>query len=135
VTCASAHSPIHGGRGEGVSDREGPRRRERGKGRSRQRLSNWRTEPVRQRERRSERVKKSAQTGRPQWAESERESVRERELPLIGGVRLSGGVGARPGWAELGRLGCRAAFPFSFYLDFLIPFLFLFSRVSIPNSN
>jgi hypothetical protein len=55
--------------------------------------------------------------------------VRERELPLTGGVRLSGGVGARPGWAELGQLGCCAAFPFSFYLDFLIPFLFLFSRV------
>jgi hypothetical protein len=42
-------------------------------------------------------VKKPAPTGRPQWAESkrERESVRERELPLTGGVRLSGGAGVR----------------------------------------
>jgi hypothetical protein len=29
ATCASAHSPVHGGRGEGGSDRAGPRRRER----------------------------------------------------------------------------------------------------------
>jgi hypothetical protein len=49
---------------------------------------------------------------------------REGEKPLlIGGTRLSGGAGARPGWAEL---GCWAAFPFSFSLDFQIPFLFLF---------
>jgi hypothetical protein len=31
--------------------------------------------------------------------EREREGARERELPLTGGVRLSGGAGARPGWA------------------------------------
>jgi hypothetical protein len=38
---------------------------EREKGRSGQRLSNWRTEPARERERRSARVKKLAPTGRP----------------------------------------------------------------------
>jgi hypothetical protein len=66
----------------------------------------------------------------PLVSEREREGARERELPLIGGYHLSGGAGARPGWAELGWLGCWTTFPFSFSLDFLIPFLFLFSRVS-----
>jgi hypothetical protein len=65
----------------------------------------------------------------PLGSERERESAQERGLPLTGGVRLSGGAGARPGWAELGWLGCRAAFLFPFSLDFLIPFLFLFFRV------
>jgi hypothetical protein len=57
----------------------------------------------------------------------ERESACGRgDLSLIGGVRLSGGAGAQarglagPTWAGW------AAFPFSFSLDFLIPFLFLF---------
>jgi hypothetical protein len=65
----------------------------------------------------------------PLGSERERESARERGLPLTGGVRLSGGAGARarglarPSWADW------AAFPFSFPLDFLIPFLFLFYRV------
>jgi hypothetical protein len=31
-------------------------------------------------------------------SERAREGARERELPLTGGVRLSGGTGARPGW-------------------------------------
>jgi hypothetical protein len=42
----------------------------------------------------------------PLGSERERDGARERELPLTGEVRLSGGAGARPGWAELGRLGC-----------------------------
>jgi hypothetical protein len=50
------------------AEREG----ERGKGRSGQRLSNWRTGPASQRERRSARVKELAPTGRPHWAASER---------------------------------------------------------------
>jgi hypothetical protein len=69
-------------------------------------------------------VKESgADKSAPSGSEREREGAREGELLLTGGVRLSGGAGARPGWADLGRLGC---FPFSFSLDFLIPFLFLF---------
>jgi hypothetical protein len=62
-----------------------------------------------------------------------RERGRERAhagvLPLTGGVHLSGGAGAgaRAAWLGLngsdGLLGC---FPFSFSLDFLIPFPFLF---------
>jgi hypothetical protein len=62
----------------------------------------------------------------PLDSERETEGMRERELPLIGGVRLPGGAGA---WAHgLARLTWAgwAAFPFSFSLDFLIPFLFLF---------
>jgi hypothetical protein len=35
----------------------------------------------------------------PLGSEREREGAREGELPLIGGVRLSGGAGVRPGWA------------------------------------
>jgi hypothetical protein len=43
-------------------------------------------------------------------------------------VRRRGRAGARPGWAELGSL------PFSFFLNFLIAFPFLFSRVFNSNS-
>jgi hypothetical protein len=62
----------------------------------------------------------------PLGSEREREGAREGNLPLTGGVRLSGGAGTRarglagPTWAGW------AAFPFSFSLDFLIPFPFLF---------
>jgi hypothetical protein len=48
----------------------------------------------------------------PLGSKREREGACERELPLTGGVRLSGGAGARPGWAELGRLGCFLLFLF-----------------------
>jgi hypothetical protein len=58
-----------------------------------------------------------------QWA---REGAREGELPLTGGVRLSYGAGARArGLAGPTRL-VWAAFSFSFSLNFLIPFPFLF---------
>jgi hypothetical protein len=48
----------------------------------------------------------------PLDSEREREGARERELPLTGGVRLSGGAGARPGWAELGWFGLLSPFLF-----------------------
>jgi hypothetical protein len=35
----------------------------------------------------------------PLGSERERKGAREQELPLTGGVRLSGGAGVRPGWA------------------------------------
>jgi hypothetical protein len=60
ATCASAHAPVHDGGGEGGTDREGPRRREREKGRTRQRLSAWQNGPARQREKRDAR-------GRSNW--------------------------------------------------------------------
>jgi hypothetical protein len=58
--CASVHALVHGERGEGGTDREGPRRREKKEGRAGQRLSTWRTGPVRQREKRDAR-------GRSNW--------------------------------------------------------------------
>jgi hypothetical protein len=62
----------------------------------------------------------------PLGSEREREGARERELSLTGGVRLSGGAGARAcGLAGL----VWVASSFSFSLDFLIPFLFLFYGV------
>jgi hypothetical protein len=66
------------------ADRMGPRGRE-GKGHARE--GDWcrQTRPTGQRERGRERV--------------------ERKPPLTGGTHLSRGAGARPGWAELGRLG------------------------------
>jgi hypothetical protein len=59
----------------------------------------------------------------PLGSEREREGAREGESPLTGGVLLSDGAGARPGWAY-GPTGLLSLFPFS--LDFLIPFPFLF---------
>jgi hypothetical protein len=54
----------------------------------------------RERERGSVRVKEiGADRSVPLGSEREREGAREGELPLTGGVRLSDGVGARPGWA------------------------------------
>jgi hypothetical protein len=74
-------------------------------------------------------VKKPASIDRPHWAASERGGRAGGRAPLTGVVRLSGGAGARPGWVELGRLGCWAAFLFPYSLDFIITFLFLFYRV------
>jgi hypothetical protein len=60
----------------------------------------WRTGPPRQRERGSARVKETgADKSAPLGSEQEREGAREGELPLISGVRLSGGAGMQPGWA------------------------------------
>jgi hypothetical protein len=46
---SSARSLVHGGSEEGGADREGPRRREREKGRVGQRLGVWQNEPARHR--------------------------------------------------------------------------------------
>jgi hypothetical protein len=51
-------------------------------------------------ERESERAKETgADRSAPLSREREREGAREGELPLTGGVRVSGGAGARLGWA------------------------------------
>jgi hypothetical protein len=49
----------------------------------------------------------------PLGSERGREGAREGELPLTGGVRLSDGAGARPGWADWAGLGCFLLFFFS----------------------
>jgi hypothetical protein len=101
------------------------RERKKGARATAQRLAEWARETEREEGR--ARAKQLAPTGRPQWAESERERERGGEkVAADRRARLSGSVGARPGWA---------AFPFSFSLDFLIPFIFLFYRVFNPNSN
>jgi hypothetical protein len=54
---------------------------------------------ARETERESERAKETgADRSAPLGSEREREGAHEGELPLICGVRLSGGAGARPGW-------------------------------------
>ena len=51
-------------------------------------------------ERESERAKETgADRSSPLGSEREREGAHEEEPPLTGGVRLSGGAGAWPGWA------------------------------------
>jgi hypothetical protein len=66
ATCVSVHAPVHGERGGGGTDREGPRHRERRKGCAGQRLGDWRTRSARQRERARGR-RKLAPTGWPHW--------------------------------------------------------------------
>jgi hypothetical protein len=55
ATCASAHAPVNGEGGEGETEREGPRHREREKRAHEQRLSAWQRGPARQREKRGAR--------------------------------------------------------------------------------
>jgi hypothetical protein len=95
VTCASAHAPVHGERGEGRTDKAGPRRRER-KGDARGQWLGTGEPGPRDRERESERAKETGVDRlAPLGNEREREGAREGELPLTGGVRLSGSAGAR----------------------------------------
>jgi hypothetical protein len=85
------------------------------------------------RDRERERVGTGADRSAPLGTERGREGAREGELPLTGGVRLSDGAGARPGWADLGRLGCFILFFFSGFSNyFSISFSIEFSN---PNSN
>jgi hypothetical protein len=121
----SAHALVHGERGEGGTDKEGPRRREREEGHAGNGPAPGESGP-RGKERRGTRAGEATGANRstPLDRDRERERARERKLLLTGGARLSGGAGAWPNWAEL---GCCAAFPFS--LDFLIHFLFYFYRI------
>jgi hypothetical protein len=68
---------------------------------------------ARETERESELVKETgADRSAPLGREREKEGTREGELPLTNRVRLSGGAGARPGWAELGWFGLLSPFLF-----------------------
>jgi hypothetical protein len=109
-------------REEGGTDKTGPRRRERKEDARGQRLVIGELGP---RDRERERARgRTADRSAPLGSEREREGAHEGEPPLIGGVRPSGGAGARPGWADLGRLGCFLLFFFSrFSNSFSISFL------------
>jgi hypothetical protein len=112
------------GRGGGI-DRTGPHHRER-KGDARGNGSATGEPGPRGRERGGTRAGEATGADRsaPLGNKRERESAQERGLPLTGGVRLSGNVGACPGWAELGWLGCISFLFFSgFSNSFSISFL------------
>ena len=96
------------------------------------RLAIWAYET--ERERGSEQANETgADRLAPLGSEREREGAHEGELPLTGGVRLSDGAGARPGWADWAGLGCFLLFFFSeFSNSFSISFSIGFSN---PNSN
>jgi hypothetical protein len=90
-----------------------------------QQLANRACETDREEKRTGEET--GADRSAPLGSEREREGARERELPLTGEVRLSGGAGARahclagPSWAGL---GCFLLFFFSgFSNSFSISFL------------
>jgi hypothetical protein len=100
---------------------------ERERGRAGATARHWRTGPAKQRERECAGEENCADRLAPLGSEQEREGAREGELPLTGGVRLSGGVGARAR-GQAGPSGPTGLFsPFLFLWIFLIPFLFLFS--------
>jgi hypothetical protein len=123
MTCASARSLVHGGQGEGRTDCEGPRRRERegARGGTARRLAERarKIEKEEGREGEATGADKSAPLG------SEREGGKgARDILLLTGVAGSWARGLTgPSWAGLGQKG------FSFFLNFLIAFLFLFSRI------
>jgi hypothetical protein len=132
VTCASARALVHGRRGEGGADRGGPRCRERGRARGGNGSTTGKTGPQ-GRERRGARGRRNRrrQPGPTGQREGERVrgggSCRLQVEPTCQAARARGL--ARPSWAGW------ATLPFSFFLNFLIAFLFLFSRVFNSNSN
>jgi hypothetical protein len=124
ATCAGAHAPVHGEREEGGTDKVGPRRRER-KGDMRGNGSTISEPGPRGRERERAGEGNWHRQVAPLGSEREREGAHEGEPPLTGGVCLSSGVGARPGWAELGRLGCFLLFFFSGFSNSFSIYFFL----------
>jgi hypothetical protein len=80
---------------------------------------------------------RTAPTARPHRAAREREGVSAHGLTSIGEARLSDTKGARArAHAQAGFNGLAwAEMAFSFFLKFLLPFLFIFSRVFNSNSN
>jgi hypothetical protein len=99
--CVSAHAPVHGGCGEGGTDTEGPRRRERkgAHGATAQCLA------ARAREAEREKGHGGGNNWRRQVGPSgqrARERARERKLPLTGGSHLQAARAcglAGPSWA------------------------------------
>jgi hypothetical protein len=70
--------PVHGEHERGGTDKAGPRRRERRKGRAGQRLDDWRSWPARQRERERAGEVTGADRSAPTGREREREHAQER---------------------------------------------------------
>jgi hypothetical protein len=99
VTCASAHSPVHGESGKGVTDKAGPRRRERKGDAQGQRLGTGELGlRDRERERMGEgnwrrQVGPTGQRAREGGRARGRTAVDRRGLP----VRRHGCAGTRPG--------------------------------------
>jgi hypothetical protein len=120
--CTSAHALVPGEREEDGTDGTGPRHREKKRGRAGQWLGNWRTGPMRQRERRGARAKetgadRSAPLGSVRENERARKTGADRRGPPVRDGRRARGTGLM-GW-----FGPKWFF---FFPDFLIPFLFLF---------
>jgi hypothetical protein len=125
ATCASASALVHGEREEGRADRGGPRRRERERASARGNDSASGRAGPQGRDGRGARGRRNRrrQLGPTRQRARERR-VRGRELTLIGGSHLTCSAGARPGWPELGRLGCFGFFLFpEFPKCFSISFL------------
>jgi hypothetical protein len=128
ATCASARSLVHSGH-EGGTDSEGPRRRERegAHGATTRCLAERALETEKEEGRAGEAT--GANKSAPLGHEREGGKGARDRLPLTGGARLSAAAGARarglarPSWAGFGEKG------FSFFLNFLIPFLFLSSKI------
>jgi hypothetical protein len=134
TTCVSAHAPVHGGRGEGETDRADPRRRERKRDTRGQQLGTGEPGP-RDRERERERTGKGnwhRQVGPTGQRASEGGRARGRTVADRRGppVRWRG----HAAWLGLvARLGCFLLFFFfGFFNSFSISFSIGFSN---PNSN
>jgi hypothetical protein len=96
ATCASARSLVYGGRREGRTGREGPRRREReggGRGATTQRLAERARETEKEEGRAGETT--GADKSAPLGSEREEGKGARDGLPLTGGARLSVAAGAR----------------------------------------
>jgi hypothetical protein len=104
ATCASARSLVHGGRGEGGTDRGGPRRRERerARGATARHLEERAREAGREEGRMGEET--GADNSAPLGSERERGKRARDSLPLTGGARLSRAAGSRAHRAGCGGL-------------------------------
>jgi hypothetical protein len=122
---------------EGGADRGGPRCRERERervcGATARRLAEQAHKVEREEGRTSEEI--GADNSAPLGSERERGKRARGSLPLTGEARLSGAAGARARARATGPGGLVwARMAFSFFLNFLIAFPFLFSRVFNTNS-
>jgi hypothetical protein len=136
ATCASARSLVHDRSGEGGADKGGHGAKRERMGARGNDSASGRAGP-RGREGRGARGRgnRRRQLGPTGQQAREREKRAWDSLSLTGGARLSGAAGARARARVAGPGGLVwAKMAFSFFLNFLIAFPFLFSRVFNPNS-